>query len=418
MTRVVGLISGTSVDAIDVAVVDLDVDDAGDEFVLTRIGETSVALPGGLRARVLDTLPPASTTTEAICRLDTELGQAFAGAALQAIETLGAGDAELVVSHGQTLHHDVVDGRVAGTLQLGQPAWVAEAAGLPVGAHLRARDVAAGGQGAPLVAHLDELVLADRATAPVAACNLGGIANLTVVTPDAPTVAFDCGPANALLDVAVRRAGAGEADRGGVLAAAGRIDAALREVLLADPYLAADWPKSTGKERYHAGYLEECLARAPLDSLPDLLATLTDAAATGVADHVARAGVTRVWASGGGVHNTALIDRLEERLEEVGASLATSDELGLPVDAKEAIAIALLGWCSWVGAPATVPSATGARGPRVVGAPTPGAGPLSGSSPRRVETPSRLRIVAPGTAGQGARPETGMGGTTIEEVRG
>ncbi|MFA9429502.1 anhydro-N-acetylmuramic acid kinase [Egicoccus sp. AB-alg2] len=407
--RVVGLLSGTSVDAVDAAVVDAELADGGEVLHLRRVGETTVPFDEDLRRRVLDALPTGASAprgeadTRALCLLDADLGRAFAAAARRTVERVAGGHADLLVSHGQTVHHEVADGRVLATLQLGQPAELAEATGLPVVADLRTRDVAAGGQGAPLVSMLDHLVLAG-ADAPVAALNLGGIANLTVVRPDGPTIAFDAGPANALLDAAMRAAteGGGDHDEGGRLTAAGRVDARLLGVLLDDPFLAAPPPKSTGKERYHAGYLDAALARAPVPRLEDRLATLADAVAAAVADHAARYGVRRVVASGGGVHNAGLVAALRRRLGDVGATWATTDDVGLPVDAKEAIAFALLGWLTWHGLPGTVASCTGAAGPRVLGSITPGAQPLRLPEPLPV-LPSRVVVSPPaGTSGAGS----------------
>jgi anhydro-N-acetylmuramic acid kinase len=374
VTRVVGLMSGTSVDAIDVAVADFVAD--GDVLHLRCRGDLELPMPPGLRERVLAVLPPATPGTEEICRLDADLGMAFADAADRAIEVLGDGSVDLVVSHGQTLHHDVQDGSVRGTLQVGQPAIIAERTGVEVLADLRARDVAAGGQGAPLVAILDELLLRGH-DVPAACCNLGGIANLTVVTPAAPTIAFDAGPANALLDLAVRRFSDGRItrDTDGALAAAGTVDASLLSVLLADDYLDRPPPKSTGKERYNGPYLDAALAAAPVASLEDLLATLCAAAAQAVVAAAARSEVGVVYASGGGAHNRALMEHLRRGLDSHGAHLRTTDDLGMPGDAKEAYAMALIGYLTWHGIPANVPSATGARGPRLLGSVTPGRDP-------------------------------------------
>jgi anhydro-N-acetylmuramic acid kinase len=396
VTRVVGLISGTSVDAVDVAAAEFTRD--GEQLRLQRLGETEVSLPGGLRARVLEALPPATTTTEELCRLDAELGRAFAAAAEHGIATLAEGTVDLVVSHGQTLHHDVVDGRVNGTLQLGQPAAIAERTGVDVVADLRARDVEAGGQGAPLVALLDELLLRGREV-PAACCNLGGIANLTVVSPDADTLAFDSGPANTLLDLAVREASQGRRshDEHGSLAVAGTVDAQLLEVLLSDEYLARWPPKSTGKERYHAGYLAAALERAPVPDLSDRLATLAAAAAHAVVLDAARLGVRHVYVSGGGVHNRALLAHLGRGLGDHGIRLERTEVLGMPGDAKEAYAMALIGYLTWHGLPGNVPSATGARGPRVLGTVTPGARERRSPAPRtRAERPTRLTVEPPG----------------------
>ncbi len=174
------------------------------------------------------------------------------------------------MSHGQTMFHWVMDGRVGGTLQIGNPAWIAEAAGAPVLSDLRSADVAAGGQGAPLVGLFDVLLLGGHPAPPPgpghpprAALNLGGIANLTVVAPGVPPVAFDAGPANALLDAAVERltGGSERHDHHGRRAARGRVDEALLAALLDDPYYDQPPPKTTGKERFHLAYLDAALAR-------------------------------------------------------------------------------------------------------------------------------------------------------------
>lgn len=393
MTRLLGLISGTSVDAIDVAAAELWRD--GDELVLHPLGARTVAFPADLRERVQTAMPPASTSARHLGRLDADLGRAFAEAAEAGLDQLLQGHADVIVSHGQTIHHDVTDGTVHATLQLGQPSFIAERTGLPVIADLRTRDVAAGGQGAPLVSMLDQLLLADSDT-PTAALNLGGIANLTIVRPDAPTLAFDSGPANALIDVAVRRAtgGRSEHDEDGRGAAAGRVDGTLLRALLADPYFELPAPKSTGRERYHLGYLDELLSVAPVGSLEDQLATLVESVAITVTRDAARHSVTRMYAAGGGVHNPTLFAALERRLAEQGITLDTTEGLGLPVDTKEAYAFALLGWLTWHGLPGTIPSCTGARGPRVLGSITPGARPLQLPTPADSWQPRRLRVAS------------------------
>lgn len=393
-TRVVAVTTGTSVDALDVVAADVRAD--GDHLDLVPLGHGEAALDPALRTAVLDVLPPATTTAADLCRLDVALGHAAASAASAAIADLAGGRADVVTLLGQTVHHDVTDdGTVTGTLQLGQATAVAEATGVPVVADLRTRDVAAGGQGAPLVSFLDVLLLRGLATdGRVALCNLGGIANLTVVRDDGDPIAFDVGPANALLDAEVRRATGADRDDGGALAAAGTVDLSLLEVLLDDAYLAAPPPKSTGKERYNLDHLDAALGRAPVDDVRDRLATLAEAVAVSIADQLRRLDVSRVWCSGGGVRNAHLLARLDHHVAATGASLATTDDLGLPTDAKEAYAIALLGWATWHGIPATVPSCTGARGARILGSLTPGDGPLRLPPPLEV-TPRTLRVVRP-----------------------
>ncbi|PXY27102.1 anhydro-N-acetylmuramic acid kinase [Prauserella muralis] len=389
--RVAGLISGTSVDGIDVALAALHAD--GEDLVLEPLGHLEVPYPGTLRDDLLAALPPGACDAERLTRLHTGVGQAFAEAAVTAIDRFGGGHADLVASLGQTIFHWVEGGTARGTLQLGQPAWIAERTGLPVIADLRARDVAAGGHGAPLASTLDALwlrALAEREREPVAALNLGGIANLTVVRAGGAVLAYDTGPGNALLDAAATEVtgGAWHSDVDGALAAQGTVHPGLLDRLLADPYYAAPPPKSTGKEHFHAAYLHEALAGLPQVSGPDLLATLTELTAVTVARECARHGVSTVVASGGGLRNPALVRALGARVR-----LAASDEHGLPSDAKEAYLTAVLGWLGWHGVCANVPAATGARGPRLLGSITPGDSPLSLPASRPVIT--RLRVAKP-----------------------
>ncbi|MEU7614059.1 anhydro-N-acetylmuramic acid kinase [Micromonospora sp. NPDC049204] len=386
--RVIGLMSGTSYDGIEAAAAEFDL--SGDTLRMRPLGRLSHPYPEELRTRIAAALPPAPTSTEAITVLDTGIGQAFAEAAARALVELCGGDADLVVSHGQTMHHWVDGGVVRGTLQLGQPAWIAEATGLPVVADLRTRDVAAGGQGAPLVALFDTLLLRGLPGVP-AALNLGGIANITVVAPDADPLAFDTGPANALLDAAARHFSGGteEYDRDGRGAAAGQVDQALLRRLLDEPYYRQPGPKSTGKELFHLPYLLAALADAPTPDPQDVLATLTRLTAVTVAGACRDHGVTRLVVSGGGAHNPTLMRMIAEELSDV--DLSSSDDLGVASDAKEALAFALLGYLTVHGLPGTLPSGTGARHASVLGSITPGRQALRLPAP--VDTaPDRLIV--------------------------
>ncbi len=387
--RVLGLMSGTSVDGVDAAVADFALE--GDVLRMDLAGHTTLPWPGSLRDRVVAALAPADSSAAEICRLDHDLGVAFGDMAVAALENLDTGPVELVASHGQTIHHEVgPDGAVHGTLQIGQSAEIAERVGVPVVADFRVRDVAAGGQGAPLVSMLDHLLLSGTGE-PAGLLNLGGIANLTAVRPGHPTIAFDCGPANALLDVALAEATGEPYDAGGAHTVRGTASRALLDVLLDDPYLAAPPPKSTGKERYNRDFLSTALQRAPVADLDDVLATLAEAAAAAVAADVRRLGLRRVWTSGGGVHNAGLMAALSRRLEAAGATLATTEELSLPGDHKEAYAFALLGWLTWHGLPGSLPSCTGASGPRILGTIVPGGGPLQLPKPEP-KLPTRLVV--------------------------
>ncbi|MFD7656554.1 anhydro-N-acetylmuramic acid kinase [Actinosynnema sp. NPDC059797] len=343
--RVIGLISGTSMDAIDVAVAELSLD--GPTVHLEPVEHAEHPFPEHLRGQ--------PTSAAELCALDIGLGRAFA-------EVAARYRGDLVASLGQTVHHEVEDGRCLGTLQLGRPAWIAEATGLPVVSDFRSRDVAAGGHGAPLASTLDALWLADF-DGPATALNLGGIANVTRVSPEG-VIAYDTGPGNALLDAAmtVLTGGRRTQDTDGEFARRGRVDAELLDRLLADPYYALPAPKSTGKEHFNRAYLDR-VAEGMTVQAEDFLATLTELTA-----RTAAAGCEGVViGSGGGMRNPALVDALRRHVD-----LRASDEFGLPADGKEAYLAALLGFLTWHGLPANVPSATGAAGPRPLGSITPG----------------------------------------------
>ncbi|WP_371643661.1 anhydro-N-acetylmuramic acid kinase [Streptomyces mirabilis] len=380
--RVIGLMSGTSYDAIDAAAAELTLE--GEDLTLRPLGMVSEAYDGALRDALAAALPPAATTLAEVCRLDTLIGQTFAAAAVRADRELCGGGAELVASHGQTVYHWVEDGRAHGTLQLGQPAWIAEATGLPVVADFRPRDIAAGGQGAPLVSLVDLLWLRGRAGTPVA-LNLGGIANLTA--PDG--TAFDSGPGCALVDVAVRGLTGGRLnyDMDGALAARGTVHEPLLDRLLAEPYYALPAPKTTGKELFHLGHLRDALTGFGTLTAEDVIATLTRLTARTVADAVRSVGATEVIASGGGTRNPALMAMLDAELP--GVPVRTSDALGLPAAAKEAYAFAVLGFLTLHGLTGTDPVSTGARHPSVLGSITPGRGGLR-LPPRAGAAPVRL----------------------------
>jgi anhydro-N-acetylmuramic acid kinase len=367
--RVLGLSSGTSHDGIDCAVVDFRHDDGRVVGDIVHAG--AFAYPPPLRAELVAALPPRPTTLAVACRLDTFVGQAFANAGARVVARCGPVD--MVCSHGQTVFHWVDEGDVRGTLQIGQAAWIAERLGVPVVSDLRVRDVAAGGQGAPLVSYLDLLLLSRMSGRP-AALNLGGIANLTVRAGDDGAIAFDTGPGNALIDAAAILASGRPFDAGGTIAARGRVHEALLADLLEEPYYRRPPPKTTGKELFHAEYLSNAVRRHAPVTHEDVVRTVTELTAATVAAQLRRLRVDTVMVSGGGVHNPVLMGRLRTLMAPT--RLVSTDEVGLPPDAKEAVAFALVGWLTAHGLPATVASCTGARGARILGTITPGAGPL------------------------------------------
>jgi anhydro-N-acetylmuramic acid kinase len=375
---VIGLISGTSHDAIEAAAVDFDL--VGERIDARIVASAGVPYAPDLRRRLLAALPPGETTAAEICALDTLIGHAFAEAAAS-LEL--DRPADLVCSHGQTIFHWVDGRRALGGLQLGQPAWIAERLGVPVVSDVRARDIAAGGQGAPLASIFDVLLLGGSER-PCAALNLGGIANVTVMRPGEEPIAYDTGPANALLDLAIA-AGTGGAetfDRDGARARRGSVDSALLERLLTEPYYALPPPKTTGKELFHSEYLGSTDL-----SLDDLLATLAALTTETVARELERYGVERVVASGGGTRNRAIMDGLARRLPEV--ELETFEQLGVASESKEAVVFALIGFLTAHGLAGAVPSCTGAGRAAILGTITPGRGPLVLPAPASVR-PSRL----------------------------
>lgn len=363
--------SGTSVDAIDLAVADLAW--RGPDIVMRPLHHAEHPWPAATRIRLLAALPPHPVTAAEFCALDVLVGEAFGAVAAHAQAIGGGTGADLVASHGQTVFHWVEDGRARGSLQIGQPACIVEATGLPVISDFRARDVAAGGQGAPLAGTLDALWLAGDT--PRAALNLGGIANLTIVTPGA-VLAFDTGPASCLMDLLAVQItqGVQAADYDGRIARAGQVRPDVLARLLADPFYVRLAPKSTGREHYDTGYTARMTAGLPPASDADLMATLAELTAATIADACIAQGVTEVVASGGGVRNPVLMQALRRRLAP--ASLVTSAIRGLPEDGKEAYLFALLGFLTWHGVPGVAPGVTGACTPRVLGRINPGNAPL------------------------------------------
>jgi anhydro-N-acetylmuramic acid kinase len=389
--RVIGMISGTSYDAIDAAVADLSLD--GPVLRLVPRGLVSVPMPADVRKRIAALLPPHSTTIEAVTRLDVELGSLFGSVAAAAAHDPGEDRVDLVVSHGQTVFHWVDEGRARGDIQLGSPAFLAQKCGLPVVSDLRNRDIAAGGHGAPLVSLLDALLIigGDRRRGSL---NLGGISNITVADGDG-VLAYDIGPSNALMDAAVvaLTGGAETYDEGGARAGRGTVRPDLLDRLLTEPYYAAPPPKSTGKELFHSSYLDDMVRDLSEVDAEDLLATLTELTAVVVARACRSHDLSEVVVGGGGVRNPVLMARLAELAAPCQVRLV--DEFGLPAQGKEAYAFAVMGYLTVHGLPGTLPGATGAKSGSMLGSVTPGPGgwrlPAPGSAmPTRMVVGSSL----------------------------
>lgn len=354
---VVGLMSGTSLDGIDAALVRLEPQGRG--YAIELLGFETYPFDAELARSISDALPPHQGSVEGAASLHSALGRAF-GTAARAVA--GSAHVDFVASHGQTVWHD---GPRHVTLQLGDAFAIREAVRATVCYDFRSADCATGGHGAPLVPYVDALLFADDREDRVA-LNLGGIANVTLLPAGGRVWAFDTGPANINIDafVSERTQGAQRCDRDGALAARGRVDEGLLDSMLADPYFALTPPKTTGREYFGTPFLQRFEPRLSQMSIEDGAATLTELTAATVAAAVASAQLEapRLLAGGGGAHNPSLMNRIAARLPD--ARVETTDAVGVPVDAKEAIAFAILGYETLRGRPSNVPGATGA--PRAV----------------------------------------------------
>jgi len=381
---IVGLMTGTSADAIDAALVRFEGSATDTTYTLREYRETP--FDDGLRREILAVAGGESVPLERLMALDDALGRRYAEAVLALLESAGieAAEVDAIGAHGQTVRHlprGSSDGRAL-TLQIGSAAVLAECTGIAVVSDFRSRDVAAGGEGAPLVPLVDWWLFRSSTESRVM-LNLGGMANVTHLPrgggPET-VVAFDTGPGNAVLDALAQLASGGTRryDAGGTAAARGAASEALLAELLADPFFAQEPPRSTGRERFgerYAAKLRELGSGIGL-AVEDVFATAVELTAASVATSIERflapqGPIAAVFASGGGVRNVALMRALERRLMPARVhSLAT---LGVEPESKEALAFAFLAHQTLCGAPGNLPRATGARHPVVLGHITPGA---------------------------------------------
>ncbi len=369
---IIGLMSGTSADGVDAAVV--RVEGHGTSCAVELVAFESLSLPPQVKQRIWG-LPDQRSPD--LCQLNFLLGETFADAALAVMRSasLEPEQIDLIGSHGQTARHEPPDparGRRGATLQIGEGAVIAERTGLPVICDFRVADVAAGGHGAPLIPLVDYLLFS-RPGRTIGLLNIGGIANITIVPPDIDGVlAFDTGPGNMALDAVARATSAGHEtfDRGGARAGRGRIDEALLGELLAHPYFTLAPPKSTGRETFGRDFVYPLLDRFA-ERLDDLLATLTCLTAKSVAIAIERhvmaehPRLDQLFVSGGGVHNSTLLRMLARHLAPL--TVAPLGRLGMDPDAKEAVGFAVLANETLFCRPGNIPRATGAAGPRVLG---------------------------------------------------
>jgi anhydro-N-acetylmuramic acid kinase len=365
---VVGLMSGTSADGIDAALVKIKGNHTDTRIELLAF-ETTV-YPDDIAEAVRKL---AGGTTQQVCDLNFRLGELFAEAALCVINAAGtkSADVHLIGSHGQTIYH-MPDAEPRSTLQIAEPCVIAERTGIATVADFRTRDIAAGGHGAPLIPYVDFLLFRDPERVR-ALQNIGGIANVTVVAPSFEDVfGFDTGPGNVLMDEFVRiiTDGKQQFDSGGTLAKAGSIDEDVLQKLLDHPYFGQSPPKTTGREMFGKDLAEKLASATPADHHIDMLATLTAFTAHSIKKSfddfvLPQTSIDEVILSGGGCRNDYLLESIRRLFGSI--PVRTSDEFGVPADAKEAIGFAVLANETICGNPSNVPAVTGASRPVVLG---------------------------------------------------
>lgn len=376
---VAGLMSGTSADGIDVAVVRIAAGRLRPK--LTLVAHESFAFPAALRRAVLAAMNAASTSTAELARLHWRLGIAYAEAVQTTIEKHKT-KLDLIGCHGQTLYHQAraasyTGRRFACTWQAGEAQVIAATLGVPVVSNFRPADMLAGGQGAPLVPLLDCVLFAHPTRSRVLQ-NIGGIANLTAIPAGAAAtavIAFDTGPGNMVIDALALELFSKRFDRSGAIAATGKILVPVLNALLRNPYFQLKPPRTAGREEFGREYAVKFLAACRKQSKEpeDAIATATALTAETIASSYKRfvkpkmSGEVDYIVSGGGARNHTLMAMMSARLEPMGCKLAASEDFGLPVEAKEAAAFALLAWQTWHRLPGNVPAATGAKRGAILG---------------------------------------------------
>ncbi len=365
----IGLMSGTSADSIDAALVSI-----GDDGDLDLLAWHEHPYPDDIKAAVRALAVSGADEIKRVMAVDQALGAQFAAAALAVVTQaeLKPHQIEAIGSHGQTVRHQP-NQAPRFSLQVGSPAMIAECTGITTVADFRTRDMAAGGQGAPLVPAFHETVFRHDGRNR-AIVNVGGIANVTWLpgVPQQPTLGFDTGPGNTLLDAWCRRHTGQHYDHGGAWAASGEVLPALLATLLADAYFGSAAPKSTGFEYFNLAWLENALtAVTPAPAPQDVQATLAALTTTSIAQSLQALGqVDEIYVCGGGAHNPVLMTGLRAALAPV--SVATTQDLGVPPDAVEACAFAWLAFRTLHRLPGNLPSVTGAAQAVILGAIWPG----------------------------------------------
>jgi anhydro-N-acetylmuramic acid kinase len=377
---VAGVMSGTSADGIDVALVRILGGGFKPRFHL--LGHDHISYPARVRRAVLAAMNSQRAAVADLSRLNFLLGELYADAIRKAQRSIGSGKIDLAGCHGQTIYHQgeaaaFLGKKTACTWQLGEGAIIAARLGVPVVSDFRPADMAAGGKGAPLVPFLDYVVFSSRRVGRIVQ-NIGGIANLTAIPAGAKpeqVMAFDTGPGNMVIDQLMQNLFDKSYDRNGGVAREGKILQPLLEELLRNPYFRRIPPKTAGREEFGREYVKLFLTRRGRASRPskaDLVATATALTAKSIARAIKNfvlpgAKYRDYIVSGGGSKNRTLMRMLSAETERLGLSLRASDDFGIPSQAKEAVAFALLAYQTWRRQPGNIPSATGAAKPVVLG---------------------------------------------------
>ena len=381
--RVVGLMSGTSVDGIDAAVVEIGGTDEAPEVRLVAFEDRP--WPEEVRKQIFPLFRPETATVDKIGYMNFLMGEIYAQSVVSVVEKAGLtlADIDLIGSHGQTIWHaPEVCGKdgfpVRFTVQIGEGSVIAARTGVPTVSDFRVADMAAGGQGAPLVP-FSEYLLYRRPGETILLQNIGGIGNMTVLPGDEgpeAVYAFDTGPGNMIIDAVVSALTGGEKtyDAGGAMASEGKVDQELLAMLQQDPYYSMPLPKTTGRELFGVQYVEKILDYRREHGLSDadLLATVTDLTAWSIVDAYARyvlpkRQATELVVGGGGSYNATLLGFLRERFAPYGVKVRTQEDLGWSSDAKEAVAFAIMADCCVREKPNVLPSVTGARAAAIMG---------------------------------------------------
>lgn len=377
---VAGVMSGTSADGIDVAVVRISGGNL--RFRLKLLAHQHVAYPGPVRAAILKAMNASHISVAELARLNFLLGELYSDAILRAQPSSRIRKLELVGCHGQTLYHQGDEAKfhgrkIACTWQTGEGAVIAARLGVPVVSDFRPADMAAGGKGAPLVPFLDYALFRHERLGRILQ-NIGGIANLTAIPSNAKpseVIAFDTGPGNMVIDQLMQRFYGKSYDRNGVVAARGNILKAVLEELLQDSFFRQKPPKTAGREEFGREYAEELVRRCKRKPPQDIIATATALTAKSISQSIQQLVLTRggranfrdYIVSGGGAENRTLMKMLSQEVSNMGLTLKKMDDFQIPGQAKEAVAFALLAYQTWHKKPGNIPSATGATRAAVLG---------------------------------------------------